>query len=126
MTSQTDNAKAPAHIAHRAADIVLEKKGVDLLVLDLEDCSDIASYMVIASGVNKRQVVAIAEAIVMEMKGEGHLPLGVSGRELGWWVLIDYGDVLVHVMQPDARRYYDLEALWADAPVIRRIDGTEE
>ena len=113
----------PAQIAHRAADLVLEKKGSDLLVLDVEACSDIASYMVIASGANKRQVQAMCDAISQEMKHkQERLPLNVSGKDLGWWLLLDYGDVLIHLMQPDARRYYDLEALWADATVVRRME----
>ena len=80
--------------------------------------------MILASGTNKRQVQAMAEEISKDMKAVGRPALGISGREHGWWVLMDYGDVLVHLMQDDARRYYDLEALWADADIVRR--GVED
>ena len=111
---------SPAQVAHRIADIVIDKKGTELLVMDIADCSDIADYMIMASGGNKRQVQAISQEIRKQLKEAGHLPLSVTGLEHGWWVLVDYGDVLVHVMQDDARRFYDIEALWADGQVVRR------
>jgi ribosome-associated protein len=110
----------PTLIANLAADIVIEKKGEELLVLDVSRCTDLADYMVIASGTNKRQVQAMAEEIRKRVKARGLIPLNVSGTENGWWVLIDCGSVLVHLMQPEARRFYNLESLWADGLVVRR------
>ena len=115
---------SPAQIAHMIGDIIVDKKGSELLVLDLRECSDIADYMILASGTNKRQVQAMAQEIAKDMKQAGRSVLGISGKEHGGWVLLDYGDVLVHLMQEDARRYYHLEALWADAQVVRR--GVED
>ncbi len=109
-----------AQIAHRAADIIIEKKGERLAVLDVTGCSDLADYMIVATGTNKRQVQAIAEEIDRQMKKAGVVRRGVTGLEFGRWVLIDLGDVVVHVMSDEARRFYDLEALWADALVVRR------
>jgi len=121
---EKEQALTITQVAHKIADIILDKKGHDLRVLDIRECSDIGDYMVIASGANKRQVQAMASEISKDLKVFGLLPLGVNGKDHGWWVLMDYGDVLVHLMQDDARRYYDLEALWADAPVVRR--GVED
>ncbi|MAG58182.1 MAG: ribosome silencing factor [Planctomycetes bacterium] len=114
-----------AQIAHKAADLILDKKGQDLVVLDISamTSSSLADYLVIATGANKRQVQAIAEELDKQMKHAGVRRLSVTGRDYGWWVLVDLGDVLVHVMQEDARRFYDLESLWADAPIVRRVDG---
>jgi ribosome-associated protein len=111
---------SPAQVAHRAADIILEKKGSDLVVLDIQGCSDLADYMVIATGTNKRQIQAMAQEIATSLKREGIFKRSSSGEDLGRWVLLDLGDVLVHLMQEEARRYYDLEALWADGIVVRR------
>ncbi len=122
--SETKQKLTPAQIAHRIADLILDKKGTELLVLDIADCSDIADYMILACGTNKRQVQAMTAEISKEMKKEGCHAIGVSGKDHGWWVLMDFGDVLVHLMQEDARRYYDIEALWADAQVVRR--GVED
>lgn len=127
MTETEKKKLTPAQIAHKAADIVLDKKGKDLVVLDISETStNLADYLVIGTGTNKRQVQAMAEALDVDMKAAGVRRLSVTGKDFGWWVLLDLGDVLVHVMQEDARRYYDLETLWGDAPVIRRVDGGED
>lgn len=110
----------PTAIANLAADIVLEKKGDELLVLDVSRCTDLADYMVIATGTNKRQVQAMSEEIRKRVKARGLVPLNTSGADNGWWVLIDCGSVLVHLMQPEARRFYNLESLWADGLIVRR------
>lgn len=72
----------------------------------------------ICSGTNRRHVRAIAEGIVEELRGLGLRPLGVEGLDASRWVLIDFGDVLVHVFDEPMRGFYDLEALWADAPRV--------
>jgi ribosome-associated protein len=125
MTEKTEKL-TPAQIAHKAADIILDKKGKDLVVLDISGTSsNLADYMVIGTGTNRRQVQAMAEAINIDMKAVGVRRLSITGKDFGWWVLLDLGDVVVHVMQDDARRYYDIETLWGDAPVVRRVDGEE-
>lgn len=122
----TKDKLTPAQIAHKAADIILDKKGKDLVVLDISGTSsNLADYMVIGTGTNRRQVQAMAAAINIDMKAAGVRRLSVTGKDFGWWVLLDLGDVVVHVMQDDARRYYGIETLWGDAPVVRRVDGEE-
>lgn len=110
----------PATLAHRIGDIILEKKGQDLVVLDIEKVTSLGDYLVLATGSNRRQVMMMAKEIQAEMKSAGKLTLGHEGMEQGWWVLLDFGEVIVHLMQQEAREFYDLEVLWADGEVIRR------
>lgn len=89
-----------------------DSKARDLAVLDVRGKSSVTDYMVIASGSSNRHVRSAAEAVVSAAKEAGEMPLGIEGTQVGEWVLVDLGDVLVHVMQPDTRAFYDLERLW--------------
>ena len=93
----------------------LEKKAEHLQVLDLSGVLDVTDYFVIATGFSELQVQAIADAICDKSRQFGHEFLGVEGREAGRWVLIDYVDVVVHVMLPEERDRYRLDRLWGDA-----------
>ena len=95
-----------------AVDALDDLKATDVVELDVRDMTDIADFMVIASGRSSRQVTAIAEHLALTSKREGHAPLGVEGLREGDWVLIDLCDVIVHVMQPATREFYQLEKLW--------------
>lgn len=111
----------PVQAAHLVADVILEKKGEDLVVLDTSrTLGHLADFIVVATARNPRQVQAIAEEIMVRLKAAGVRRLSETGRGYGYWVLLDFGDVVVHVMQPEARRFYDLDALYADAPAVRR------
>lgn len=88
------------------------------MVLDVAALSNVANYLVIASGDSVRQVKAIADAVDEALAGEGVRLLHSEGAEHGRWVLMDYGDVVVHVFHREAREFYRIERLWADAPVI--------
>lgn len=111
---------SPTVMAHRIGDIILETKGSDLVILDVEDITTLGDYVVIASGNSGRQLQAMAMHIIQECKTHGLSRCHAEGMDQGWWILIDCGDVIVHVMQEEARRYYDLEMLWSDAKVVRR------
>lgn len=111
---------SPAARAHRIGDVILDKKGHDLVVIEVDKVSSLTDYLVVATVDNSRQLQAIAAEIETKMKGENAPRLGVEGVEQGWWVLLDFGDVIVHLMQEEARRYYDIEQLWADGDVVRR------
>lgn len=89
-------------------------KAKDIVTLDVRAASSVTDYMLIASGTSTRQVSALAENLVARLKHLGFLPLGVEGLEAGDWVLVDCGDLLVHIMQPQTRAFYDLEKLWGD------------
>ena len=87
-------------------------KAKDVVELDVKDKTSVTDFLFIASGTSSRHVKSIADNVVLEAKHAGLLPLGVEGENEGEWVLVDLGDVIVHVMQPQAREFYDLESLW--------------
>ncbi len=93
----------------------LEKKAMDVVVLDLSGLTDIADYFVLASGTSERHVKTISEAIEHDMKEKGIAPLSMEGFEEGRWIIIDYGDVVIHVFLESLRELYDLENLWIEA-----------
>ncbi len=91
-----------------------EIKAIDVRVLDVRPLTDITDFMIIASGRSNRQVRALADEVVAEATLRGVRPLGVEGQQQAEWVLVDLGDVVVHVMQPATRDFYQLERLWDD------------
>jgi ribosome-associated protein len=93
----------------------LEKKAVGLEVLDVAGRVDYADFLVLMSGRSDRQVAALAEGIEEALRNTGRRPVNVEGKQAARWVLMDYGDVIVHVFLEDARSAYDLEGLWEDA-----------
>jgi ribosome-associated protein len=102
-----------------AARAAAAKKAGDTVVLDVGDVLAITDAFVITSGTNRRQVLTIAEEVETQVKAVGGpAPLRAEGQADAQWVLLDYGDFVVHVFLDEVRRYYDLERLWADAPVI--------
>jgi ribosome-associated protein len=96
----------------------LEKKAIDVVVLDLREASAFTDFFVIATGANTRQVQAIADAVEAALKKKGLAPALVEGYGRGEWVLLDYFDFIVHVFTPATRAFYDLERLWGDAKRI--------
>jgi ribosome-associated protein len=94
------------------------RKAIDLKVLHLEKVSDFTDYFLICSGSNERQVQAIADAVEEQLRADGARPLHVEGYNRGQWVLLDYGDLVVHVFLEQTRSFYALERLWADAPDV--------
>lgn len=105
----------PAELV-RAAELALERKGRDLLVLDLRGLSSATDYFLLITGTSDIHVRAIAEHIIDELKKEGLRPDHIEGLRAGRWVLIDFIDFVVHVFHPAAREFYQLERLWGDAP----------
>ncbi|MBW7915751.1 MAG: ribosome silencing factor [Trueperaceae bacterium] len=95
-------------------DALDDKRAVDVVVLDLRDVSDSLDCFVVATGESSLQLKALEESVHARQKAEGRLPRGVEGPS-DRWVLLDYGPVVVHLMSPEARDFYDLEGLWADA-----------
>lgn len=91
-------------------------KAVDVRSIDVTKFSDVTDWMVLASGTSNRHVRALVNRVVEDLKGVDARPLGVEGRESSEWVLVDYGDVVLHVMQAETRNFYDLERLWTDLP----------
>lgn len=101
----------------------VEKKAFDLVLLEMKKVTSFTDYFVICSGKSDRQVQAIAQAIEEALEREGIRPLGYEGRTEGRWILMDYGDVVVHILLEPVRAFYDLEGLWIDAPRIELEKG---
>lgn len=102
----------------RATALAADRKGVDMLVMDLRGISNATDYFLLVSGTSDMHVRSISEHIIEELKKEGHRPSHVEGLRTGRWVLIDYIDFVVHVFHPSAREFYQLERLWGDAPAL--------
>jgi ribosome-associated protein len=102
----------------------LEKKAKDLIILNVKEISAFADYFIICSGTSDRQVRAIAESIQERLKTAGILPLGIEGELAGQWILMDYGDVIIHVFLEPVRTFYDMERLWSEAPRMDVPDDT--
>ena len=110
------NGREISLFAARTAD---EKKATDIVIYDLHGLTDIADYFVIVTAHSRAQVYAILDTISRELKARGLHKLGQEGNESGQWVLLDYGDAVVHIFSPALRKYYALEGLWGDAPKVK-------
>ena len=109
------SAEAVARLAARAA---LDKRAVDLVVLDLQGMSSLADFFLVCTGRSIAQMDTIAEAIAVTLRAEGIRVRHREGTAESGWLLLDYGDVVVHVFGEEARAFYGLERLWGDAPVL--------
>ena len=108
----------PARVG-RAVAAVLEKKGHDLRILHLERVTEVTDYFLICSAGSQRQIEAIGDSVKESLsKDEGVRPLHIEGKGGGHWLLLDYGDFVVHVFDEPTRAFYDLERLWSDAPDV--------
>jgi len=112
-------AKSPRECALIAARAAREKKATDIMIQDVRELVSVTDYFVIATAANNRQVAAIIDEIEEKVRVFGGVkPLHTEGTGDGIWALLDYGSFVVHVFQPQARDFYQLEALWNEAPVI--------
>jgi ribosome-associated protein len=94
-------------------DALEDLKGRDIQCLDVREITDITDYMIVASGTSSRHVKSMVDSVVVKCKERGVQPIGVEGEESGEWILVDLVDILVHVMLPATREFYDLERLWS-------------
>ncbi|RJR23719.1 MAG: ribosome silencing factor [Desulfobacteraceae bacterium] len=108
----------PVEKAKLLLKFINERKAIDPVLLEVGGLTTIADYFLIASGSSTRQVQAITRHLEKRMREAGVKPLGVEGEQGFQWVLMDYGDVIVHIFYEPAREFYDLEGLWMDAPKI--------
>ncbi|UCF89604.1 MAG: ribosome silencing factor [bacterium] len=113
-------------MARLAVGAAADKKALDPIALDLRGLSSVAEYFVIVTGTSDRHVQAVAENITEAFTAIGVEPLGEEGLREGRWVLLDYGEVVVHVFLEPVREYYDIERLWIDAPRLDLEKGVEE
>lgn len=108
------------HKALLAAEAAEAKLADQVVILDIQEHTVIADFFVIASAGNRVQIKAIIEAVEDAMEAAGEPPGRAEGRDDGHWVLLDFGDVVVHIFGQRERQYYSLERLWGDAPVLER------
>ena len=99
-----------------------DMKAKDVSIVDVRGRTSVTDFMIIASATSSRHVSSVAENLVTEVKQHGGRPLGVEGGEGSDWLLVDLGDIVVHIMMPSTREYYDLERFWNTSPMA---DGTE-
>ena len=118
LTTPEENTIDTRSIVRIAAEAALDKKATDLTLLHVEGLTSFCDWFVLCNGSNSRQIQAIGQSIVDSLKAEGHKPLGVEGMAQSKWILIDLGDILVHVFDESMRGYYDLDGLWVDAPRV--------
>jgi ribosome-associated protein len=102
-------------------DVLDERKGQDVVVLDVIGKTSITDYMVVVTATSERHANALAEHVLVQVKENGFLPLGMEGQKSSDWVLLDLGDIILHVMTAQAREFYQLEKLWS----VERVDDSE-
>jgi len=112
MTDTESSSRKPE--IQRVIDAMEDLKAVDIRELDVTGVANFTDHMLFASGTSNRHVKAIAQAVIDAAREAGDAPLGTEGEEQGEWVLVDLGDVVVHVMLPETRAFYDIERLWQD------------
>ncbi|HSP55154.1 MAG TPA: ribosome silencing factor, partial [Dehalococcoidia bacterium] len=107
-------------LAHKIIEALSEKQAEDILLLDIRNVASFADYFVIASTGTSRQMEAVLDSVEKALEADKVRPMGREGKADSGWVLLDYGDVIVHLFAPEERTYYDLEGLWHTAvPVVR-------
>ena len=117
-TEEPDSSK----LARGIVELISDKKGSDIVLLDIRRVSLLADYFVICSGASERQLRAIVDEVLEKVKKEaGVVPLNVEGVPSSGWVLVDYGSVIVHIFAPSLREYYSLEKLWSEATMVVRV-----
>ena len=120
MSDRAENAELNQILLNAIDDL----KGRDVVTLDVRELSDVMDTLIIVSGTSNRHVKSLADNAVENAKKAGFKPLGVEGKEGGEWVLVDFGDTVVHAMMPATRSFYDLEKLWSLEPGVRGKDNS--
>ncbi len=112
-----DNSKNMVKLAYQALE---EKKGEDITVIEIKDISIIADYFIIANGTNSSQVDALMSSVSETLGRNGYEPKRIEGVRSASWILMDYGDVVVHVFSKEDRLFYNLERIWRDGKTVSR------
>lgn len=121
-TETTQNPTQQAlDLARRIVEILADRKAADVVLLDIHALSSFADYFAICTATSERQMLALQDAVAETLEAEGARPTQIEGAPASGWILMDYGDVVVHVFSPQMRDYYQLERIWAKAPTIVRL-----
>lgn len=123
MSDSAPDFVSDQHLLKQILDLALDKKAIELVAMDVRGLSSVTDFFVICSGDSEPQIKAIADNI---RRGTPHKPRYLEGYENLNWVLLDYFDIVVHVFRKDDREYYNIEKLWADAPITEFIDEETE
>lgn len=110
LLSESDDAKALSDFVQSILD---ENSAQDVIEIDINGKSSVADYMLVASGRSNRHVSALADYVIRGLKEQGFKSLGIEGRETGDWILVDVGDVILHIFRPEVRLFYNLEKIWS-------------
>lgn len=111
----------PVEIARKVAEIASDRLASDITVLDISELSTIADVFVVCTADNARQLNALREEVTAQLREDGVTPRRVEGVAEAGWILMDYGDVIVHLFTTDQRDFYRLDDLWAEAPTLLKI-----
>ena len=109
------SAKELVKIAYNALD---DKKGQDICIINIEEISTVADYFIIASGDNRNQVQSMADNVTDELGRAGHEVKQIEGYHSANWILMDYGDIVIHIFNKEDRLFYDLERIWRDGKIV--------
>jgi ribosome-associated protein len=109
--------------ARLCLEIIQERKAIDPVLMEVGRLTSFTDYFLVASGASSRQVQAISQHTARRLREEGFRPFGIEGEQEGHWVLMDYGDVVIHIFYQPVREFYDLEGLWTEAP---RVESHEK
>ena len=120
-TRATPIEPGPLELARKIVELAEDKKAADIVLLDLTGLTTLADYFVICSGGSERQLDAIADGVIGGMREIGVRPIGREGTPDSHWILVDFGDVIVHAFTPPERDFYQLEKHWAEAKTILRV-----
>lgn len=108
-------------VARNIVDVLEEKKGEDIVILDLRDVADFTDYFVICSGSSKRMLQALMEAALSKTREDIQIRIKSEGEPIDGWVLADFGDIVLHIFSADQREYYRLEELWSEGKVLLHL-----
>ena len=110
--------KESKQLFERIAEILEDRKAKEIRIMEIKDISILTDYFIVCTGTSTTHIRALADAVEEKLSGEGREPCHIEGYETARWILMDYGDVVVHIFHSEDREFYDLERLWADAKQI--------
>lgn len=108
-------------LARNIANFLEDKKGEDIVILDIKGIASFTDYFVIVSGTSQRMLQSLANSLIRDIKTQFHKTSQPEGQADAGWILLDYGDVIVHLFSPEQREYYRLEELWSEGEIILRL-----
>ncbi len=114
-------AESGADLAHAIVDILEDRQASDIVLMDLRAVSLLADYFILANADSRRQMRALLDTTTETLQKQGIRPLRVEGTPDSGWIILDYGNVVTHLFDPEARAFYKLEQLWKNAPVVLRM-----